>query len=214
MKERLPKRLLRARRREMRLKLKERRARVKKQIQKTKSPLTQKYQKHRMLIALSLLALLLALISKECNCETQQRTSAPVPAPPFTKSPKPSQPKTKTRAQPKGRLETRIRPTYKSLPPKPQHWVANFKLQVAARSPRLATCFEGSEQPGALKWIATIAPAQGEVLNQDFETFLGAIEISKQQRACLEQVLKSPAYRLPKAKANSPSSRIGIVIEF
>ncbi|WNG58351.1 hypothetical protein F0U59_29125 [Archangium gephyra] len=90
----------------------------------------------------------------------------------------------------------------------------DFRIQVAARSPRLAQCFSGTERPGALRWTAAVNAASGSVSDHALEPVGTGGELSGKQRDCVQGVLSSPGYRLkPEQKQDLPG-RVSIVIEF
>ena len=89
----------------------------------------------------------------------------------------------------------------------------DFRLQVAARSPRLALCFKGADRPGALRWNVALNPESGAVSDHVFEP-VGAAELSPAQRECMQRTLSSPGYHVTQADRQSLSSRVSLVIEF
>jgi hypothetical protein len=93
-------------------------------------------------------------------------------------------------------------------------WLSQLRLQVAARSLRLSFCFEGSEQPGVLRWSARIDPGLGTVSEQSFEPILAGNLISTQQQMCLAKVLEEPKYKLKISKEAAGATRVAIVVEF
>ena len=114
----------------------------------------------------------------------------------------------------RGRMKPRSRPRYRNKAPSPQSWLPEFRLQVAARGPRLSRCFEGAERPGALKWTATVDTARGIVSDHHFEAVLTGATLSKTLRACLVHALSTPPYGLSTEDGRSSPSRVSIVIEF
>jgi hypothetical protein len=94
-------------------------------------------------------------------------------------------------------------------------WLEAFRLQVGARSPKLARCFTGQERPGALRWTSALNAVTGDVSDHVFEPVVGGLEPTTKQRECAVAVLSSPRYRLPASDAGEPlPDRISIVIEF
>lgn len=165
-----------------------------------------------------LLALLLLLLLHDCRCEPD-----PVPEPPAA----PTQGEamggvgTSVEAPPPppdpGRVSRRARPAYAPTTPEPLPWINALRLQVAARSTRLAACFVGVAQPGALKWTASVDPGAGRVSDQTLEPTLSSEALSAEQRDCALGVLAEPPYRLltgEGSEARSTPSRVGMVIEF
>lgn len=92
-------------------------------------------------------------------------------------------------------------------------WLDEFRMQVSARSPRLAHCFTGSERPGALRWSVALNPETGAVSDQDLEP-LGAAEPNAKQRECLQKALADPKYHIAAADRLSVPSRVTLMIEF
>ena len=115
---------------------------------------------------------------------------------------------------PPGRIRPRPRPDFTPPAPKQLDWIGDFRLQVAARSTRLATCFEGVTDPGALKWTTSVEPVEGTVAEHGLEPMLLSAELSAVQRACVLEVLSSPTYRLTPGEEPSTPSRVSLVIEF
>lgn len=154
---------------------------------------------------LLLLLLLLCLIPIP-SCEEAQgpaevaevEVRAGEPAPPV--EPQPA-------AAPVPRLS---RPSYAPPPPDPVPWLEAWRVQVAARGPRLATCFEGATHPGALRWSTRVEPAAGRVSDHVLEPVLDTAPLTAAQRACVLAVLTDPPYRLDPAEP----ARAGLVIEF
>jgi hypothetical protein len=89
-----------------------------------------------------------------------------------------------------------------------------YRLQVAARSPRLARCFQGAGRPGALRWTASVNPTRGEVSDHQLQPIGGGAELRREQRECLLEALSSPPYRLTAPGAPALPDRVGLVIEF
>ena len=95
-------------------------------------------------------------------------------------------------------------------------WLDEFRLQVAARSPKLADCFRGADKPGALRWTTAMNPGSGQVSNHELEPVGGTLGLNPQQRECLIQALSEPRYRLrnrPPEESSTPS-RVSILLEF
>ncbi|MES2639496.1 MAG: hypothetical protein V4850_08420 [Myxococcota bacterium] len=155
-----------------------------------------------------LLLLLLLLLLLVCTRPPPPPEAAPLAAP-AAATPAPAAP-----ALPTGRVARRDRPRFESPAPEPLPWLSSFRLQVAARSPRLAECFAGAPRPGALKWTAAVEPLHGRVSQHTVEPTLSSDELSGTQRACVLAVLTEPPYRLEAGKSPSTPSRVGMVIEF
>lgn len=159
---------------------------------------------------LLLLMLLLLLLLSRCPC-----VPPPVPqgAAPGVETALPEQISSPPDPPPAG-VKRRDRPRFQVVAPEPLPWLAAFRLQVAARSPRLAECFTGADRPGALKWTAAVEPTHGRVSDPTLEPTLSSIELTQAQRACVLAVLATPAYTLDAGDSPSTPSRIGLVIEF
>lgn len=92
-------------------------------------------------------------------------------------------------------------------------WLDEFRIQVAARSPRLAQCFTGTGRPGALRWSVALNPESGAVSDHELEP-LGAADLSALQQQCLQKTLSTPPYRIsPKDRLSVPP-RVTLTIEF
>jgi hypothetical protein len=105
------------------------------------------------------------------------------------------------------------------LPIEPQSgpsWIDEFRLQVAARSTKLATCFRGQDKPGAVRWTTSVDPVDGLVSDPEFELLDGSFWLPG-QRECLIHALSSPRYRLTAGAVDggpTGGSRVTIVLEF
>ena len=130
--------------------------------------------RRRLTLLICLVIVWLAL--RDCECDVPPsdlgQASAPKAVPPTepqenvsaidVSKPAKSSLKKKSRLS-RGRIEPQQRPQYKSEMPSKKRWLRTLRLQVAARSPRLAKCFVGIKAPGAIKWSATIAVDSGRV---------------------------------------------------
>lgn len=159
---------------------------------------------------LLLALLLLLLLLRPCHEEVVPVVEAPAPvvveaAP----APPAAPPEPRARA-----VSRRPRPAFSPGPTEALPWVAAFRLQVAARAPRLAACFTGAARPGALKWSGAVEPVRGSVSEQSVEPTLASDELTSEQRACVLAVLADPPYRLDAAGAPSTPVRVGVVVEF
>lgn len=99
-------------------------------------------------------------------------------------------------------------------PPAPPSWLPKFRLQVAARSPRLAACFNGSEQPGAMRWTALVHAPTGRASDSVLEPVFRGASVDNTQRECLEAALSEPRYRLPEPDPSAVARRVSIIFEF
>jgi hypothetical protein len=173
-------------------------------------------RRRRIRRAVTIDALLLLAMLVRCECAP----SPPVPPPepvvepaPEVKPKKPSPPASKPKALSE-RMERQRRGSYQNEAQTSPSWLDDFRLQVAARSPRLAQCFSGTERPGALRWTAAVNATSGSVSDHALEFVGTGGDLSGKQRDCVLGVLSSPGYRLkPEQKQDLPG-RVSIVIEF
>ena len=160
-----------------------------------------------------LLLLLLLLLLRLCSC-----AEAPVPPPPepIPAGPvgvgEPAEPEPPPR--PPARIKRMDRGEFANPAPDVLPWVTQLRLQVSARSPRLAACFEGIDRPGALKWTAAVEPGSGEVSDHTLEVATGSDALTAEQRACVLGVLSDPPYKLDAGAERSTPPRVSIAIEF
>jgi hypothetical protein len=165
-------------------------------------------------IALAILALLLLLLIRDCSCAhpaepppvgvattapgVAESIETPVPTPP----PLP------------GRVATTPRPAMTTDGVAPPLWLTSLRIQVAARSPRLAECFEGTTRPGTLRWTVAVDPAHGVVSDPEVAPTLAGQELSNAQRRCVLGVLADPPYQLAAGDQPATPARVALVIEF
>lgn len=112
------------------------------------------------------------------------------------------------------RFDRRDRPELVTVPPAPPTWLVAFRLQVSARSPRLAECFVGAARPGRLHWTATVEPNSGAIGTQTIEPQLRTSSLTAREMDCVTEVLGSPPYRLPVELVDSTPKRVSLVLEF
>ncbi len=112
------------------------------------------------------------------------------------------------------RMDAIPRPAFRTPPPAPVPWVTALRLQVAARSPRLAECFVGATRPGKLRWSASVEPASGLPSDHSLEPLFQTDGLSRAERDCVLQVLSDPPYQLRHAGERATPSRVGMVLEF
>ena len=168
--------------------------------------------RRRQLLVL-LAVLLLLMLVPDCQC-----TEPPEPMPePVVETHSPGTaeavPGEVASPAPTGRISSKRRPTYETAPPQPLTWLDEFRIQVAARSPRLSDCFVGVARPGALKWSTAVEPALGRVSDHTIEPTLLTEPLTRQQKRCIIDVLSEPHYQL-KADERSTPSRVSLLIEF
>ena len=158
---------------------------------------------------LLLLLLFLLFLLPPCTPPPEPIAVAPA-APPVVVPTLPAAPPVPTPS----RITRTNRPAFASVVPPKLPWLDAFRLQVAARSPRLAACFDGASRPGALKWSAAVEPVRGRVSDQTLESTLSSDALTTTQRGCVLAVLSDPPYRLDGSGAASTPSRVGMVVEF
>jgi len=153
-----------------------------------KTPTVQRERKKRRnRRAGSLVLLLLLLLFVRCDCDPPPPPPEPEPLatdvvvqePEKKKPTPPVKPKRKpftdtVATQPRGQYGNDVRP--------PPSWLEEFRIQVAARSPRLAQCFTGTDRPGALRWAAAGDPKSGEVSYHELEPLGTSTSITREQR--------------------------------
>lgn len=203
-------RALRRQIKERRAAIKARQAAVRKQAAQTPAARAARARRRRILLLILLLLLLLTrCMADEALPTLRLGVGAPPSKPAVVASQAPPSrapaPAKKPRRRLK-RIKTPARERWQTPPPRPAPWLATFRMQVSARSPRLARCFEGQREPGALRWQATVDPATGGVSDQRFDTRLAA-----PTDRCLRAVLADPPYRLTGGAGAVP---ITLLIEF
>jgi len=112
----------------------------------------------------------------------------------------------------KRRIRRRLRTRFVNSVPPEQKWLVAFRLQVAARGPRLAACLEDSPQAGAIRWTTRLSPAEGLATDHAFEPDAITAAITKQQKACLSRVLSKPRYTLPEPPEDV--ANVSLILEF
>jgi hypothetical protein len=168
----------------------------------------------RRALGVALLLLLASLVRCECarpslpevpKVEAQGaaeiKVVRPVPTPP--------------RRQPlHAKIEPQARASYQGSARASPAWIDEFRLQVAARSPRLAQCFTGSDRPGTLRWTASVNPQSGAASDHELEPVGAGAELRREQRECVVLALSSPPYKLTAPPEESLPDRVSLVIEF
>ena len=206
---------LRARRREIRAELARRKAAARHALAQKRQALgggkTRKERHRRRLVALLLLILLLALLP-DCDCSEPE--PEPEPIPPSLLGEGAVEDEDPPPVSLGGRIRRQDRPEFASPAPAPLPWLDAFRMQVAARSPRLATCFVGVSQPGTLKWTTSVEPMTGQVSEHELEPTLLSEPLTRRQKACIIDVLSEPTYQLQANGERSTPSRVGMVLEF
>jgi hypothetical protein len=137
----------------------------------------------------------------EAKGAVETKAEPPVPAP--------------ARRQPlRAQIAPQARASYQGPERASAVWIDEFRLQVAARSPRLAQCFTGSDRPGTLRWTASVNPRSGAVSDHELEPVGASAGLRPEQHACVVSALSSPPYRLTAPEGESLPQRVGLVIEF
>lgn len=159
------------------------------------------------------LLLLLALI--RCDCQ------APPPPPGLAtdagateRAPAVAVPKTPPRPRPiTAHMKPQPRGEFTLSDRDRASWLEAFRMQVSARSPQLATCFEGSDHPGAFRWTASLNLSTGEIADQALEPTSASAALDSRQSQCVQNWLSVPSYR-PIDTRDAGIERVSLVIEF
>ena len=177
-----------------------------------RSPRAKKNSDWRRWWSLAILLLLLLLgFVRECSCNEPGLPEDPILGP---ETPDTGEAPPVRIATPLPDLKRMDRPEYESTAPKSPPWIGAFRMQVAARSPRLAECFVGARQPGRLKWTTSVEPASGLVSEHSLVPMLLSDELSRGEYNCVFEVLSDPPYKLVMGDEKATPSRVGLVIEF
>jgi hypothetical protein len=208
---------LAARRKELRRELEHRRKEARAELERRREALQKKPRKRdrRWLWVLAAIVAIVLLLLSDCSCgEGVVEVVEVVVEEPVETEPVPEEVPVVRSPPSKLRMQRLDRPEYKSEVPEVLPWVASFRLQVQARSPRLAACFVGAQRPGRLKWTAAVEPGDGRVSDQTLEPTIEDQALTKEQRSCVIGVLSEPPYNLEIGDERSTPSRVGMVIEF
>lgn len=170
-------------------------------------------RRRRRLLALLALLLLLLLLS-QCECQP-----APTPAPARVDAGPKKVREVKVAPQKKrrryrGKTKGTDRPDATIAPPKAPSWIEQLRIQVAARGPRLSTCFNDSEKPGALRWSTSVDAREGRVSQHRLAPVFDGAGLSDDQVECLTEILESPSYRLTPEEDDDQPRRVNLVFEF
>jgi len=174
-------------------------------------------RRNRRIAVMTVLLLLLCFI--RCDCEPGPAPFIEVPDAGVLVMKKPVVTPKPPAVKPKSPLAAKVslgqRDGFGSNQRSTPDWLDAFRLQVAARSPRLSACFEGTERPGALRWVAAVNPESGAVSDQTLDPVGSALELTKEQRRCLTQVLSTPPFKkLAAIEGQALPDRVSMVIEF
>ncbi|MEZ4316668.1 MAG: hypothetical protein R3F61_04170 [Myxococcota bacterium] len=159
---------------------------------------------------LVIVVLILLFLLRDCSCSPPPPECEPGPVPECG----PAEPEEVEAPLPNERIPRRARPPFAGQDPAKLPWIDAFRMQVAARSPRLGACFIGADRPGTLRWTTFVEPVEGKVSEHELEPMLLTDDITAQERACVLAVLTEPAYTLPVDETRSTPSRVGLVLEF
>ncbi|MBL8952547.1 MAG: hypothetical protein JNK82_17340 [Myxococcaceae bacterium] len=113
-----------------------------------------------------------------------------------------------------GKVEPQPRPDLGPQAPPSPSWLDEFRMQVAARSPRLAECFTGIENAGAIRWSTSVNPNGGTVSDHELSPTGVGVDLTKEQRTCILEVLSKPVYQLKVPGNEGLPNRVSLVIEF
>lgn len=162
-------------------------------------------------------AILLALLLRACP---QEEASIDIEVPLCPVPPEcPTGPEKQRRGVPRKIVRaaqteatSRDRFAVESLPP--PAWLAEFRMQVTARSRELARCFAGADKPGALRLTTTVNARLGTLADSSLEPVLRAPAPTSTQTGCVLRELSARPFRLPATAADDIGARISLVLEF
>ncbi len=172
----------------------------------------------RIVIALLMAAIvLLFLLLCQCGEGSPEPEPEPQPGPPVELEPEPVEeppPVPTPKKKHAGTIDRKDRPEFAGRASDRLPWLSAFRMQVSARSPRLATCFIGADAPGALKWTTSVDPREGTVAQHSLESVLLTRDLTRAENECVLAVLQSPLYKLPAEGDAVTPTRVSLVIEF
>ncbi|MCP4500573.1 MAG: hypothetical protein GY822_11490 [Deltaproteobacteria bacterium] len=169
---------------------------------------------------LMVLLVILLLLLQRCDCEGVLFPDAPVVVEamgPPAELAAPGELKDQPPRKPpylRGKVKTSKRPSLAVKPPPPPSWLAQFRLQVATRSPRLAACFNGNDQPGAMRWSALVHAKSGRVYEAVVEPAFRGSTLTQKQVDCLVEGLTEKRYHLDEKNPQAAARRISLIFEF
>jgi hypothetical protein len=173
---------------------------------------TKTERRRRWWLLLLLLPLLLCLVP-DCDAPVEEVVELPVDGAASGSGGATAAP-VEVPLAPAPRLDMVPRPAFEAPAPQPLPWIGAFRMQVAARSPRLAECFVGVARPGQIRWTASVEPGSGVSSDHVLEPMLRSAALSRAERTCVLGVLSNPPYRLDHGDERSTPARVGIVLEF
>lgn len=204
---------LRAQRKALRRRLDEKRREVAQRLANLPGAQERKSRKRLLLWAVALLLIMLCL--SKCECTDAGPTPPPKARVVVVKVEKVLPPQAKRQAAPATKATPRLRAQYKAESPSEPAWVEAFRLQVAARSQRLAECFVGTSKPGAIRWTASITSETGAVFDHHIAPVPPAEDLTAQQHGCVVGVLAKPGYqKLATTYAGALPETVSLVLEF
>lgn len=175
-------------------------------------------RQRRRRIAAALVSVLLFLLLLRCECEEPVALEPLVEEPPVEVLAPAAPPTPTKRRPPRAPLAGKIAPSERTRlevdATRPPPWLSQFRLQVAARSPRLATCFNGVEKPGALRWTALVHARSGRVSEPVLEPAFRGGELETSQVECLVRGLSNPPYNLDAGDDEAEARRVSLIFEF
>jgi hypothetical protein len=178
----------------------------------------QRRQRRNAMIAVVVAVLLLLLLLRDCSCDPAPVAVAPVlecpVAPECPAGPSAVKPPIVKRPPRVGKIRPRSRDPLVIDNTTNPSWLTAFRLQVSARSLSLATCFNGTAKPGALRWLVRVNATLGTVSDGELEPVLGALQLSSEQRSCVLATLSAKPYRLQVAPGDAVDARVSLVLEF
>jgi hypothetical protein len=205
---------MRATRRALKRRLPELKAQARAAIDANPALVAARRKRRRRRAAFSALLLLLLLFVRcDCGEPAPSEPATPDAGVPQVVKPKPMAAKVKPGPL-TGKVATQPRGAFGTGEPVSPPWLDEFRIQVAARSPRLAQCFTGIDRPGALRWSALVNPQGGTVSDHTIETVGVGTDLTQEQRTCVIGVLQSPVYRLTVPGNEGLPNRVSLVIEF
>ena len=177
----------------------------------------QRRRRMQQLALVLLVILLLLLLRLDCT-DVPSTASVSQPAAveiepkaaELPKKPLPRKPQLKLVGQIKA--SDRASMALESLEPPP--WLPQFRLQVAARSPRLASCFDGAERSGALRWSALVHARAGRVTESVVEPVFRGVNLEEAQLDCLVKGLSELPYVLDEPDPQAAARRVSLIFEF
>lgn len=177
----------------------------------------QRQRRKRQLALLLLVILILLLLRLDCVEEPSPSVfpspSMAVPAP--RKHDKPGRGQAKRNPlRLEGRVEGSDRTSLALDPLAPPTWLPEFRLQVAARSPRLAACFVGTERPGAMRWSALVHARSGRATESVVEPVFRGASLAEDQLDCLVKGLTEQPYVLDPSSPEVAARRVSLIFEF